>query len=925
MKYLFFLFFSFLSFQLTAQEFEITGKIMDKATEQPLEAATVYLEKPADSSLVTYTISEKDGNFVITGNSPLNKMNLFISYTGFKGYKQLITLGESAEKNLGIIYLETDDNVLDEVQLISERAPVVIKKDTLEFNAASFDTRQDANLEDLMKKLPGVEVDAQGNITVNGKPVSRILVNGKEFFGNDPKIATKNLPKEIIDKIQVTDTKTKSEEFTGKAGNPDDKTINITIEEDKNKGYFARATVGGGTDDRYEMSGIGNYFKDKMRVSVLASSNNINSSSFSFDEVYDMMGRNARSISFNSNGTFGINGNSFGSNEGITKSETAGVNFVNEWGEEFELTADYFYGRNDTETWTNVERVNILPESRYFYNSTRESNLVNESHRASARFEYEPDTLTRISYSPRFNTNNGFSNRNSQAVSLDEDGNLVNSSETTDDEKLESLNFSSRLDFIRRYGKRGAYTQVDFENSFRKQLNENFFFSESEFYRGDPEREIQDQFIDEEEQGNEFSVGATQRFVIADDLFLDASYDFSSTNSTNERSVFAFDETTGQHSEFIEILSTDFEVKSRENIPNVGINYEGEKWRLGSEIGLLNTSLETRDFLQDVEFSNSYNNLFLSANLRYEIKRSQSVYLYYNSDAGIPSIQQLQPVVNSTNPLNIFIGNPDLTPTYTQSFRGGYRNYDFAKRSGFFGNASLSLISNDVVPVTVTGDDLVRTTTYTNVDGGIRSYAGMSYSKTNKKEKREFRYSVGLNGNYDKNIGFTNGLRYNSERFTLRPSLSLTYAIEELISIEPKYFISYNQIAYDINEERKEDYINHQLSLNATTYWPKNVVFGNDISFNHYGDVSPGFDNTSLLWNTSLGYQFLKDKATLKVKVYDMLNQNVATQRTVGEDYIQDTNSLILRRYAMLSFTYKISNFGGGEKPGNDSNIRIIR
>ena len=195
-----------------------------------------------------------------------------------------------------MIKMELATNELGEVTVVSERAPVTVKSDTLEFNAASFNTRQDANLEEVMKKLPGVEVDAQGNITVNGKPVSRILVNGKEFFGNDPKIATKNLPKEIIDKIQVVDTKTKSEEFTGKAGNPDDKTINVTIKEDKNRGYFARATAGGGTDDRYELSGIANYFKDDLRVSVLASSNNINSAGFSFDEVYDMMGGRARSI-----------------------------------------------------------------------------------------------------------------------------------------------------------------------------------------------------------------------------------------------------------------------------------------------------------------------------------------------------------------------------------------------------------------------------------------------------------------------------------------------------------------------------------------------------------------------------------------------------------------------------------------------------
>ncbi|HSP40997.1 MAG TPA: carboxypeptidase-like regulatory domain-containing protein, partial [Gillisia sp.] len=384
MKNIYFLLFSLFSLTLSAQTFEISGKVIETGTNTPLEAATVYVENPADSTLVSYTISESDGDFLIKGNTTSPNLDLFISFTGYQVHKQSVSLANNRMLNLGSITMSVADNELDEIKITGGRAPITVKRDTLEFNAASFVTRPDANLEDLMKKLPGVEVDTQGNITVNGKPVSRILVNGKEFFGNDPKIATKNLPKEIIDKIQVTDTRTRSEEFTGKAGNPDDKTINITLQEDKNKGYFARATVGGGTDERYEMSGIGNYFRDKMRISVLASSNNINSSGFSFDEVFDMMGRNARSFTMTTGGggsSFGINGMNFGgSGGGITKAETAGLNFVNEWNNKVDLNADYFFGRNDTETSTIIQRENILPNSRFFSNSESSGVLVNDSH-----------------------------------------------------------------------------------------------------------------------------------------------------------------------------------------------------------------------------------------------------------------------------------------------------------------------------------------------------------------------------------------------------------------------------------------------------------------------------------------------------------------------------------------------------------------
>lgn len=928
MKQFFYLLFCLFTLQVTAQNFEITGKILDKETNQPLEAATVFLERPTDSTLVSYTISENDGDFILTGNTSAETLNLMVSFTGYQPYKQIVSLADNRVKKIGNISLSVADNTLDEITLIGERAPITVKRDTLEFNAASFATRPDANLEELMRKLPGVEVDTQGNITVNGKPVSRILVDGKEFFGNDPKIATKNLPKDIIDKIQVTDTKTRSQEFTGKAGNPDDKTINITIQKDKNKGYFARATVGGGTDDRYELSGIGNYFKDKMRMSVLASSNNINSSGFSFDEVFDMMGRNARSFTFNSGGgggSFGINGMNFGGGGGITKAETAGLNFVDEWGKKLNVNADYFFGRNDTETRTVVERENILPDSRFFYNSTNASNLINDSHRANARIEFTPDTLTRISIAPRFNTNSAYSNRTNSAVSLNEKRELVNSTETTDEEQLESIFVNNRLDMIRRYGSRGAYSQLNFTNSHQRQENENFFFSESRFMRGEEVVEIQDQFIDEDQNEDEYSVGLTQRFVLANKFFLDASYDFTATNSANKRSVFDYDTQAESYSSFNTLLSSDFESRSQKNIPNAGLNYEGVKWRLGTEVGLLNTTLETTNFLQEGSFSNSYNNLFLSANVRYEITRSKSIYLNYNSDAGIPSIRQLQPVVNRTNPLNIFVGNPDLRPTYSQTLRGGFRNYDFSKRSGFFSYGSVTFIDNSIVSVTNTGGDLVRVTTYTNLDGAVNANVGASFSKQYKKEKRELSYRLGANANYNKAPGLSNGVPFEAVRYTLRPSVNFTYAIEEYFSFNPGYQLAFTESVFENLENRNESFTNHTFSLEATTFWPKNFVFGNDISYTYFGNLSPGFDNTAFLWNISLGYKFLKDNATLKVKVYDMLNENVSSQRIMGDDFVQDIENLILRRYAMLSFTYKISKFGGQDPNARRGGVRMIR
>lgn len=884
-----------------SQNFEINGKIVDD-NDVPLESATIYVEKVSDSSMVTYSVSERNGDFRLLGKTQESKVILTVSYTGYKSFREIIEVEK--ELNLDPITLSLTEDVLGEVTITASSPPVTMKKDTLEYNADSFTTRPDANLEELMKRLPGVEVDNEGNITVNGRPVTRFLVNGEEFFGDDHKIATKNLPKEIIDKIQVVDTKTRSQEFTGEAGDPDNKTVNITIKEDKNKGYFARATAGGGTDDRYELSGIGNYFKNDLRLSILASSNNINSSGFSYDEVYGMMGRTA------GRNVFGGNGG------GITKAETAGFNFVNKWEEDFRLNADYFFGRNDTERRTTVARENILPNSRYFTNSEDASNLINDSHRASARLEIQFDTLTRLSIRPRFNSNYGQSYRTRIAESLDEDYNLINNTSTLENEQLERENLGNNLDFIKRLGGRGAYLQLRLSNNHNRQRNNNFYYSESIFFENDEEvQEIQDQFIDEDENSDSYSLNASNRSVLAENFFLNVSYNFDYSNSTNKRYVYEAENGDGNYNTLNELLSNDFEVTSMKHTPNVGLNYEGDIWRINTNVGLLNTSLDNENFLEETTFKNTYNNLFLTARVRYEIERSKNFSLRYGTSVDIPSIRQLQPVEDRTNPLNIVMGNPELQPAYMQRIDIDFRNFDFATRTGFATWIDIRFTDNTVVPITTVDEDLVRYTTYTNVDGVMNAGIGGAYNKQIKRDEKEFRFRAALGTSYNRNKGFTNAVKYTAERYSLNPSIRLTYAIDELFDLNPNYSLSYNSTNYDINPNRNEEVYNHRIGFSATTYWPKNVIFGNDISYNHFGNVSPGFDNTSILWNLSLGYQFLKDSAILKVQVYDLLDQNVDTRRVIGDDFIQDTRNLILTRYAMLSFTYKINQFGG--QPGD--------
>ncbi|MBB4117908.1 hypothetical protein GGR32_000180 [Mesonia hippocampi] len=882
--------------------FSITGKVVDEQ-QQALESATVFAETVKDSSLVGYTITNASGDFELTEKMQTpEEIYLYISYTGFVTHKQKLIPKPTI--SLGEIPLKIENNTLDEVLVEGKSAPIAIKKDTLEFNAASFATRPDANLEELLKKLPGIEVDNDGNIMVNGKQVSRILVNGQEFFGKDPKIATKNLPKDIINKIQVVDTKTKKEEFTGKESDAEDKTINITIAEDKNKGFFARMTAGGGTNNRYELNGTANYFNNKMRLSLLGSGNNINSSGFTFDEVFDSMGRNAYSV------TGG------GSNSGITKTENTGVDFVNEWDNKTELSASYFYNKAANTTASIGYRENILPDKHYFNENKTTSKRNNQNHRASIGFHAEPDTLTRISIYPNLTANTGFSTNTSKAFSYNANGDPINDAETSTFSEVKNINFSNTLNAIRKIGKNGAYVALEFSNTNNNSKQQEEYYAERKIYKETetlPETSIQDQYIEENKQTDKYSVMLDTRIPITEKSSIDINYTYVKENQANERLVYEKDQ-AAHYNALNENLSNNFQTTIYKYQPSLGWVYKTEKLITKVSSGLQQTKLSNEDYFSDKRFSNTYNNLYARIFARYKITKTKSLRFTYRNSRSTPSIQQLQPVANVTNPLNTVVGNPDLNPTLSHRMRLNYYDYNFKAQTGFYAYINGSVVNDKIVSVSITDENLIRTTTYANVNGSWRVTMGVNGDKKYDWVNGDaLKISIGVTGNYSNNIGFSNGKKYTAKRFTTSPRVSVTYDVGEIISITPNYSIDFNNSRYSLNNNRNEQYINQALGLNITSYFPENLVFGSDMRYTKLGNVAPGFKDNFLLWNVSLGYKFWGEDGIIKLKVFDMLNENTSTSRYTGQDYVQDTEQLVLEQYIMLSFTYKFNKFAGSK------------
>jgi len=905
--------FLLLSFFLSSGQnktFSISGTIIAGDTKAPLESATIYLERLKDSSLITYTISDKNGKFLLENSTYDAALNLYVSYVGYKTFYKKITINER-EIFLNDVLLAIDDNALDEV-LIKTSPPVTIKKDTLEFNVKSFKTKKDATVEDLLKQLPGVEVDDEGKITVNGKDVSNILVNGKPFFSDDPTIATRNLTKDIIEKVQVVDTKSKSEAFTGEEGDSENRTINLTISEENNKGVFGRVAAGGGTDERYEYAGIVNVFNDDQRISVLAGGNNTNTPGFSFGEIQKMFGRSSSS-SISSNGAFSIDGRSFGGGEGIVTSRNLGTNYADELGKGFDISADYFYSESDSENEVITQRENILPDTRYFTNSQRSTQTDNTNHSFNSTIDIEVDSTFLINVRPTLRYGTTTRSNESAEESFDQDNVLTNASTASSFRESEVRNFNNDIDLTKRLGSQGSFIKASLDLTFNETEGEDFLKSEALIEDPNEQDVLRDQFTDENSTSNRLEASAFYRMPIkAKELFLDFGLRIDRNTRETINSTFDFNASNQEYNDFNEDLSTDFKYVDNSTRPSLKFTINKDKWTFSANTSYVLRTLDNRDDLRpELSLKEDFEAVEAGAFFNVKINEKANFYGSYDVTNSPPEINQLTPFQDVTDPLNTITGNPNLEPTNTHNMYMSYNSYDFQKRTGFFSYVNLTAVNNQVVTKTIVDESFIRNTTFENVDGNYTAYGFMNYSKSVKIDSlRTLKIITGLSANANRAINFNNDVQYASLNRSITPSLGLTLNWKDVMEIKPNYRIAFTKNTFDLPDFDNREFTQHNLRLSTATFVPKRFEWRNDINFTYNPDVSPGFQKAIWFWNTTLAYSMFENKATLTLKVYDLLNQNNNSRRISRSNFIQDSESTVLQRFVMLSFSYKFNSLG---------------
>ncbi|HYF32477.1 MAG TPA: outer membrane beta-barrel protein [Chitinophagaceae bacterium] len=927
---------------VNAQSLSIKGVLQDRSDKVPLAGATLRLSLQSDSLIRFNAVSDKQGAFEFRDLSPQTYI-LTISSVGYETQQQTIILTDSS-KDLGIVQVSRQAKLLSEVTVKVSTPPVRQKTDTLEYSANAFKVNPDANAEDMMKKMPGVTVD-KGTVTAQGEQVRKVTIDGRDFFGDDATAALRNLPAEVIDKIQVFDRLSDQAQFTGFDDGNAVKAINIVTKADMRNGQFGRIYAGYGTDERYSAGGNMTFFNGTRRISVVGQINNINQQNFASQDLLGVTsnvnrggggggnrggGGNNRGGGGNPGGGGGNWGGGgqgnflVGQQPGISKTNAFGVNFSDQWGKNLQVTGSYFYNKN---TNLNNERINreyfaSSEDSAQFYQENSLTNSDNYNHRVNMRMEYKIDSSNSIIFTPRLRMqkNNSFSSLNSELSYPNAPVSVFSSSDRAFGN---GYNFSGELLYRHAFAKRGRTISINLESEWERNSGETYIESINRFYKGSiPQEDSLQQFSDRVNKGREFTVNVNYTEPLGKGQ-LQFNYRPSWTVNNADQQTFHYDAAAGKYSVFDDSLSN--KLDNTYNTQNGGISYRVGDRDNSFSIGLnyqhaVLEGQQTFPYVAKVE--RSFSNLLPNLRWQKKISPRSSIRVFYRARTNPPSVTQLQDVINIRNILFPSTGNPELNQDYAHSLVTRYQFTNSAKRTSFFANifvqntqnyitnASYLITKDSAVSSSIVLREGARLTKPVNLDGywSVRSF--LTFGMPLNFIKSSLNLNAGVS--YSRIPGLIDNVENLSNSYNYNVGAVVASNINEYVDFTLSYSANFNRVQNSIQPQLNNNYFNHVAGMQLNLLSKKGWLFQNDVTNQMFRGLTTGFNQNYWLWNMAVGKKFLKDqKGELKLSVFDLLKQNQAISREVNEIFIEDVQNDVLQQYFMLTFTYKLRNFGG--------------
>ena len=916
---------------------DVSGRVMEGDTKLPAIAASVQLLNLPDSTQATGMASNTHGLYRLQAKP--GKYLLKVTYIGYQPSYTPVQL-VSAPKRMGDIVLQPDAIMLAEAVVVAEAPQVQVVEDTVQFNANAYRTPQGATLEELVKKLPGAEVDDDGNVKINGKDVSKILVNGKEFFGGDVATGLQNLPVEMIEKLKTYDKKSDLARITGIDDGEEETVLDLTVKKEMNTGWFGNADIAGGTEDRYSLRGMVNYFRGNTQVSLIGRANNVNDQAFSG----------------------GGGGPRWRRNSGLTTRKDLGLNFATE-SEKLALegSARYNYRNNDQISTGYTENFLTGQDASSFSNSNSTQNSRNVSFWANFKMEWRPDTLTNIilrpnmsysttrtgsfSQSGTFNDDpynyvdnpNDFLDLNAlaQADLLSDEDPLkdirVNTSNNRGYSDDNSLSAQATLQVNRKLNSKGR--NITFRGRFEYGDDDSDQYSSSDtryFLTGSTQDDdIIRRYITAPSTDYSYQAQLTYSEPIAKATFLQFSYRFQYSLSESDKNTYdlaslGWDWGDRLPDDYLEHRDDDqskyAQYQTYAHDARIGLRFVRPKFQLNAGLSFQpqNTRLTYQKGAIDTVSTRHVFNFAPNIDFRMRFSKVSQLRVTYRGRSSQPGMENLLPVTDDSNPLNVRVGNPDLKPAFSHNVRLFYNNYVPDKQRGIFSHAFFQMTQNSISSSRVYNDATGGwTTTPRNINGNWSAFGMFGFNTALKNKK----YTIGTftNANYANNVGYlTSGhgadaveRKNTTTNLTLNERLNATYR-NDWLELGVNGTLSYSIERDKLTPSNNQQPYTFSYGANTTINLPWNMSIATNIanqSRRGYRDASMNRDE--LIWNAQIAQTFLNGDATVSFEMYDILRQqsNITRSLTASGRSVYEYNGI--NSYCMVHFIYRLNIFGG--------------
>jgi hypothetical protein len=914
----------------------VKGIAFDTISGQPVAAATITVLEKKDSSLVSFTMTDDAGRFELTG-IPNGEYRLMISHVNYRTRNVFFIVSENKKNHeFGNIVMNDKTKVLDEVVVTNDDPPVTMVGDTVQYNAGSFKVQPNASVEQLLKKLPGVKVEKDGTVKAQGEKVSRVLVDGKEFFGNDPKIATKNLPADAVDKVQVYDKQSDQAQLTGFEDGNYEKTINLKLKKDKKKGVFGKVTAGGGNQERYEGKFNVNSFKGARQLSAIGMGNNTNAEGFSFMDILNFTGELARmqrgggggNININISGddaaALGVGGN----RNGINTAWGSGLNYNNIIGNKLDFQSNYFFNRFNPHIEKQINRENFLPGTVNYYDQNSFSDNLNNTHRVNLNTLYQVDSSTSLRITPSFSYQKTTNSSTSDYQTLAGNQSKLNEGSNSNLTNNEGFNFRNDIIFRKKFKRRGRTFSLSLQTSLNENKGDGNLKSINNFYNSSGSIFLRDT-INQQSSNNGSLRGYTARAVYTEPFLkrslLEFSVGKSDTRNTSDLVTYNFNRQSGKYDDLNEAQTNDYQ--NTYSFTNAGIRMRTQKKKYSYSFGLSwqQAQLEGKIIsgVKDSVITRTFHNLLPNARFQYNFSRFKSFSIVYGATTNQPSMAQLQPVPDLTNPLYIRNGNPQLKQEYNHAVQANLNLLSPYKNKNLFMFFTMQATQNKIVNYdSVNLQTGVRYSKPVNVNGVYNFNSDINYSMPVRFLKATA--EVGGRTAYFKGKQFINSFANNIGTWTLGPEVTLDMSPGDKLNISVGANLNYNNTKYSLQSILNTNYLSQEYNASVDWQLPKQFFLSSDFTYTINTQRAAGFNTQVPIWNASLSKQLLKyNRGELKFRVADLLNRNIGISRTTNQNYIEDSRVNTLKRFFMLSFTYSLSKTGLNNVGGGG--MRVIR